>query len=205
MAEIAIKRLARSIAYIQVEGTAPLIVNRFSEKARQMMEDKQQGRANIREPKQPEVLYEAAAYRLEDGTYGFPAAGFKGALVGAVRYFKGSKLTMTALKQMIFVRGEGEDQLVRIEAPEPKMRTDTVRNATGVADIRYRPMFWPWRASVPVEFIQGQFTIDSLIALLDASGLGGIGEWRPSAPKSMTGMFGTYAVVADQDVKEITL
>lgn len=135
---IAIKRIGRSEARITIDGTAPLIVNKFSAKARQMMLDKQMGKANVREAKNPEENFEAALYRLDDGRYGFPATGFKAAIVDAARYFKGSKVTMADLKQMIFVQGEGTDLLVPIEAPEPKMREDTVRNATGVADTHRR-------------------------------------------------------------------
>jgi hypothetical protein len=60
MPDIQLKRLARSLAEIPIEGTAPLIQHRFSEKARGMMLDRQQGKATEREPKNPEALFEAA-------------------------------------------------------------------------------------------------------------------------------------------------
>ncbi len=204
MAEIVIQRLGRSMAEIRVEGTAPLIVNRFSEKARQMMEDAQQGRARVREPKNPEQLFQASLYPLPGDRYGVPATGFKGAIVDAARYFKGSKLTMTGLKQAIFVKGEGSDMLVPIEG-EPKMRVDTVRNATGVADIRYRGEFWPWSATIQIVYIKGMFDLSSLVALVDAAGIGGICEWRPSSKESKTGMFGTFQVTDEQDAKEVVI
>lgn len=196
MPEIQLKRLGRLRADIPIEGTAPLIQNRFSEKARQMMLDRQQGTALEREPKNPEALYEAALYRLPGDRYGHPAVAFKDAVVGGVRFYKGSKLTMTGVRTMLFVMGEGADMLVPIDGI-PKMREDPVRNASGVADLRYRPVFWPWRATLSVAYIPNQFSLSSLVALVDAGGNGGVGEWRPE--------FGTFKVAEDVDVKEVQL
>lgn len=218
MAEITIQRIGRSLAEIRIEGTAPLIMNKFSEKARQTMEDKQQGRASIRQPKNPEELFEASLHKLPPVTdpkgkgkpgevrYGVPAPAFKAAIVDAARYFKGSKLTMTGLRQQILVRGEGSDMLVPLseESSPPKMRTDPVRNATGVADIRYRGEFWPWSCTLQVIYVTSQFDAGSLVALVDAAGMGGVGEWRPSSKESKSGMYGTFSV-PDQDVRVVTL
>jgi hypothetical protein len=77
------------------------------------------------------------------------------------------------------------------------MREDPVRNSTGVADLRYRPSFWPWRARLQVVFIRSQFNLESLIALVDAGGNVGVGEWRPE--------FGTFKVADDADATEVQL
>jgi hypothetical protein len=205
MAEISIQRIGRSLASIRIEGTAPLIMNKFSEKARQIMEDAQQGRARVREPKNPEELFQGSLHRLPgEDRYGVPATAFKAGIVDAARYFKGSKLTMTALKQAIFVKGEGPDMLVELDTGVPKMRTDPVRNATGVADIRYRGEFDPWACTLEVVFLPTMFDVSSLVALVDAAGMGGVGEWRPSSKESKSGQYGTYQV-PDQDVKVVTL
>ena len=93
---------------VPIIGTTPLIVHRFSEKAKRQMLDAMQGRKSPKENKNPEAEYEAAFYRLKDGRYGFPAIAFKGATVGGARFY--SQVTMTALKQFMFFRGEvGED------------------------------------------------------------------------------------------------
>jgi hypothetical protein len=196
MPEVQLKRLGRLAATIPIEGTAPLIQHRFSEKARQMMLDRQQGTAAEREPKNPETLYDAALYRLPGDRYGHPAVAFKSAIVGGARFYKASKLTMTGLKIMLFVVGEGADSLVEIVG-EPKMREDPVRVSGGVADLRFRPVFWPWRATLTVAYIPNQFTLESLVALVDAGGNVGIGEWRPE--------FGTFKVADEGQVKAVQL
>ena len=192
MPEIQLKRLGRQQARIRIEGTAPLIQHRFSEKARGMMLDRQQGVAVEREPKNPEEFFEAALYRLPGDRYGHPAVAFKSAIVGGARFFKGSKITMTGLKTMLFVVGEGADSLVEIEG-QPKMREDHVRNSSGVADLRFRPVFWPWQATLTITFITNQITPSSLVALVDAGGNAGVGEWRPE--------YGTFKVADDTEAE----
>lgn len=203
MAEIQLQRIGRAMASVRIEGTAPLIVNKFSSKARQIMLDKQMGRTVQRQPKAPEELYQASLYPMSDDRYGFPAVAFKAAIVDGARYFKGSKITMTALKQMIFIRGDGTEMLVPIEGT-PKMREDTVRNATGVADIRFRGEFWPWSAVLSVVYVPSMVDVTSILALVDAAGMGGVGEWRPASKESKTGQYGTWTV-PEQDVKEVRL
>jgi hypothetical protein len=213
MAEIELKRVGRVMARIPVEGTAPLIVNKFSAKAMQIMLDKQMGEAVQREPKNPEQLFRDSLHVLPpaDGQdrYGFPATGFKAAMVNAARYFKGSKITMELLKQAIYVRGEGSGMLVPLldgTAPAvPKMRQDNVRNASGVADIRFRGEFWPWSATLEVVYVSGLLSLGSIVALADAAGLGGVGEWRPASKESKTGVYGTWHVPDSADINEITL
>ena len=193
MPEISLKVIEREVLSIDIEGASPLIPHKWSEKALRMMREAQSGskaRA-ARTAKVPEDEAEGALYRLADGTPGMPATAFKAAMVGAARLFQG--VTMTALKSAIFVHGEGQDQLVPIDG-EMTLREDTPRNATGVADLRYRYAFWPWRASLQVEYLTAMVDKESVIALVDAAGNGGVGDWRPSAPKSLTGTFGRFRV-----------
>lgn len=184
--------LKTSSVVVRVEGTSPLIVNRFSEKAKEMMLQAQMQTTRVKkDAKDPHALYEASRYRLPDGRDGMPAAAFKAAMVGAARDFDG--ITMTSLKTAIFVEGEGAEQLVPILGT-PEMREDAVRNASGVADLRYRAMYHPWAVDLTIEFLPQRVSESSLLALLNAAGRGGVGEWRPSAPKSSTGSYGRFKV-----------
>jgi hypothetical protein len=180
---------------VPVRGKTPLIVNRWSEKAKAMMLQAQQTTARSKkDPKNPTELFEASRYRFPDGRDGFPATGFKASIVFAGRLFEG--VTQVLLKQTIRVLGEGDDQLVELTFDEDAltMREDTPRNANGVADLRYRAQYWPWSATLHVETIGGQLDRGSIVSLVDAAGIGGIGEWRPTAPKSATGSYGTFEV-----------
>jgi hypothetical protein len=194
---IRLRRLERVTFEIPIQGTAPLIANRWSEKAKQQMLEAQQTKARAKkDPKDPVANFEAARYRLPDGRDGFPATAFKAAIVGAAREFEG--VTLVGMRTSIFVKGEmaGQEQLVPLTFGDLIMREDTVRNASGVADLRYRPQYWPWSATLQVQTTAGKFDLESLFALVDAAGIGGVGEWRPSAPKSFTGTYGTFEVLA---------
>ena len=191
---ISLQRIKREVAIVEVKGTAPLIVHRWSEKARRMMLDAQQGRKNPKQLKDPAQDYESSMYRFGDGSHGFPVMGFKSATVkGGGRLF-GKSVKMTELRQMMvfLADGEGNDgtQLTKISG-EPSMREDMVRVGMGTADIRFRAEYRDWSAFIRVEFVPTIIDVDSVVALIDAGGTNGIGEWRPEK----NGSYGTYEVV----------
>lgn len=193
-ASINLQRIERGRIEVPIVGTSPLIVHRFDEKAKEMMLAAQQTKTRAKkEPKDPVACFERSRYRLADGADGFPAVGFKAAMVDAARLFDGVK--MTELRAALHVVGEGVEQLIRIEADEPRMREDTVRVGMGTADLRYRAEYSPWSATLVVNFVPSMISVESVFAIVDAAGMGGIGEWRPS--KAKTGIYGTFQV-ADQ-------
>lgn len=179
---------------VPIRGLSPLIMHAWSEKALQMMREKQAGNRSRKklDPKVPEDEAEAATYRLPDGRPGMPATAFKSAIVGASRLYDG--LTLVETKQLLFVEGEGPDQLVAIEG-DSYIREDTPRIGMGTTDLRYRPCFPEWSADLRVTFVPQRIDLESILNLVNAAGLGGVGEWRPSAPKSLTGTFGRFEVV----------
>jgi len=190
---ISLTPIKRQTILVPIEGITPLIVHRFSEKAKkQMLLDQDKTRAKAkRDPQDPEAEYNAARYILDANRDGFPSVGFKAAIVGAARLFDG--ISMTALKQAIYVTGEGAEQLVHIQAT-PEMREDVTRVGMGTANLRYRPVYTPWSALLTVNFVPSMINESSVLALVDAAGMGGVGEWRPSAPKSATGSYGQFKV-----------
>jgi len=198
--QINIDKIGRETLHVPIIGTSPLITHRFSEKAKRLMLDNMQGRKSPKSVKNPEEEYEAAFYRLKDGRYGFPALAFKSATVGGARFYHG--LTMTSLKQTIFFNGEpGSDgqQLIAIDG-EPNMREDVVRVNRGGTDLRYRPEFREWSATLEVLYVTSLLTRASVLSLIDAGGMGvGVGEWRPEKD----GDFGTYQIDPTRNVEVI--
>ena len=191
---VSLKRIVREVAVVDIKGTAPLIVHRWSEKARTMMLDAQQGRKTPKQLKDPQADYESSMYKFEDGTAGFPVMAFKSATVkGGGRLF-GKAVKMTELRQLLIflANGVGTDgtQLVSIKG-EATMREDMVRVGMGTADIRYRAEYRDWTAQLRIEFVPSVIDIDSVVALVDAGGTNGIGEWRPEK----SGSYGTYEVI----------
>lgn len=197
--QIQIDKIAAETMIVPILGTAPLIVNRFSEKAKRQMLDNMQGRKSPKEPKNPEAEYEASFYRMKDGGYGVPVIAFKAAMIGAARFY-GKNVTMTALKQFVFFRGElGDDgrSFARLTG-EPRMREDVVKLGRNGTDLRYRPEFLEWSTTIEVTYVTSALTRDSVLSLIDAGGMGiGVGEWRPEKD----GDFGTFRIDQSRNVE----
>lgn len=168
---------------LRIIGDSPLISHKWSDKAKQMMLDKQMGKAIPKKaPKDPEQEYLDSLYVHPDGGYGFPAVAFKAAAVSACRSVDGIK--MTEARAAFHIPGE----LVRIEG-SPEMREDMVRIGMGTADIRYRGEFKEWAATLMIRFNQNVLTPSQIANLFNVAGFGvGIGEWRPEKDGSY-GMF----------------
>lgn len=174
---------------IPIKGISPLIVHAWSEKVKREMADKQAGKAKNKKHdiRVPEEDYENAKHKSSQGWEGFPAAGFKAAMV------RGAKMTGLVMKDTqtgFFVKADCEEtQLVRIIA-EPRMRTDMVRVGMGSADIRYRPEYVNWSAILTIEYNAGVISLDQIYQLVKAAGYGcGVGEMRPEKTKFNYGRF----------------
>lgn len=188
---------------VPIVGTAPLIVQRFGFKARNSIQAGQSGAAKVKKaPRDPDYDFQDARHLLPDGSDGFPAVGFKAAIIGGARVLESA--VMTRLKQGVFLYGEGPDNLVRIESEPPEMRTDYVRIGKGTTDLRYRPQYWPWSATLHIQYIEQLVNLENLLALIQAGGFGGIGEWRPSSKMSMTGSYGTFELDKSRDLVSLS-
>lgn len=205
---VQINKIDAETLNVPIIGTAPLIVHNFSEKSRRQMLEAQQGKKKVKEVRDPRAEYEAAFYRIlhDDGTegYGFPVTAFKAATTGAARFYDKS-ITMTALRQFMFMRGvmtkADAQMLVEING-EPEMREDVVRlgGPSRSADLRYRPMFPQWTCTLNVTYVKSSIDRTSILSLIDAGGMGiGVGEWRPER----RGEFGTYAIDATREIEVI--
>ena len=174
-------------ATINIVGTSPLIVHRFGEKAIKMIADKQGKKSKERPARNPEEEMDDALYKFADGVRtGFPAVGFKAAMIrgGSILGY-----VMKELQQVLFVVPD-EGDLVEIIG-DYEMRTDMVRIGMGTSDIRYRPEYKSWRATLKIRYNEAIVSQEQVAQLINAAGFGcGIGEWRPE--KSKTGCFGTW-------------
>lgn len=199
---VEISRIASEEMIVPLVGTSPLVVSRFSEKAKRQMLDSQQGRKAPKQVRDPDAEYESALYYHDDGSYGFPVSAFKLATAGAARFY-GKDVSMTALRQFIFMRGEMSNrcgqQLVRVDG-EPKMREDVVRlgGMSRSADLRYRPEFQEWSVLLRVVYVTSCLSRNSVLSLIDAGGMGiGVGEWRPEH----RGEFGCYTIDESREIE----
>lgn len=173
---------------IKLVGDSPLIMHKWSEKAKRAMLNRQMKIATqAKEAKDPEKDYEDSIYRDGDADYAFPSIAFKSAIVSACRFTDGTK--MTVVRGAVHVEGE----FVKIDGT-PAPREDMVRIAMGTADIRYRAEFENWRATVRVSFNKRTLSAAQVVNLFSLAGFGvGVGEWRPEK----NGQFGRFHVATE--------
>lgn len=182
-----IERLELDIQHIRLtlRGTSPLIVHRWSEKAKKQMLEKQMKAATKgKEAKNPQQDYEDSLYVLPDGSgYGFPTIAFKAAAVRAGTY---CDMKMTHLRGAFHINGE----LAPITG-SPRPRDDMVRVGMGTADIRFRGEFPEWTADLDITLNRRAVSVEELVNLFNIAGFAvGVGEWRPEKD----GQYGRFEV-----------
>jgi len=186
---VEVKEFSINEVQIPIVGISPLIIHAWSAKAMREISDKQAGKAKNKKHdiRVPEDDFEQAKHKSPEGWDGFPAAGFKAAMI------RGAKMIGMVMKDTqtsFFIKADCEEtQLVRIYG-DCRMRTDMVRVGMGSADIRYRPEYPEWSAILTVEFNSGVVSLDQIYQLVKAAGYGcGIGEMRPEKTKFNYGRF----------------
>jgi hypothetical protein len=189
------------VVEVRIRGTAPYMQHRFSKKA-EIMAKQEQG-TTARGKKQHaardfEKDYEDAKHVSTDGWCGIPAPALRAALISACRI---ANFQMTKAKLSVFVEADGMcakdgTPLVRLVG-EPEMVTMPVRNETGVVDIRSRPLWREWSATLRLRHDNDQFKYQDVLNLLMRAGMQvGIGEGRPDSKKSAGMGYGLFTVEA---------
>lgn len=195
---------------VRIAGDTPLIMHRWSEKAKRMILEKQmkKTKSSAKEAKNPiedfiESIYwmegkpseyteEAFEEACRNGArFGFPVTAIKQATISSA-YRNGITKDMASLRGAFFIAGEGSELLAEVKGCTPTMREDTVRVGMGVADIRFRGEFASWYMDLQVSYnANGAYTLDQIINLINVGGFScGIGEWRPEKD----GNYGMYHV-----------
>jgi len=204
-AVISIRPIEVKETTIRIVGDSPLIMHAWSEKAKRMMLEAQQGKAKGKKkpvknpvddfiqaaywmsgkPQYPDDASEeecAAAFEaaIENGaTFGFPVTAIKQAAQSAA-YRLGWVKNQMGLRGSFFIKGD-ENGMVQIHSDTPEMREDMVKVGMGTADIRYRPQFNHWYIDLLISYnAASEFSLESIINAINAGGyVCGIGEWRP--------------------------
>lgn len=216
---IAIRPIETKVVEVTIVGDTPLIMHAWSEKAKRMMLEAQQGKAKgkkkpIKNPvadfcesmywltNKPEYTDDASEEEvtkafetaIQNGAkFGFPVTAIKQAAISAA-YRLGWVKNQMGLRGAFFIESDFGD-FVEIKSDVPEMREDMVRIGMGTADIRYRGQFNHWSATFRVKYnASGDFSLENIVNVINAGGfVCGLGEWRPEKD----GNFGTFHVKTD--------
>ena len=188
----------------KIRGTTALVQNRFSAKAMEQMRATQEAGSTaksrkVRTAKDFEALFEDAKHVSMEGWEGFAASSIRNAAISAC---KACGYVMTKARLAIFVEADGEDRvdfspLIRITKGEAVQWVAPTRNATGVIDLRSRPMYpTGWEAILRIRYDAGMLTDEDVANRMTRVGEQvGIGEGRPDSKNSAGLGYGLFELV----------
>lgn len=210
-----IKEPSLKIINVTIEGTAPLLVHRLSQKLRDQSNIDPHIEAPVKKKRgeniqSPDEAFRECLYWLDkDGNeiatgrdaskhkyWGFPAGGLKQAMISACRQY--DNLTMAGMKGTFFVLGSH----IRIEGT-PQIQQEQGRDGvfvriggkgagTGTPSIRYRAEFPKWKSNISIRYNADVISAESVMNLLQTAGFSvGLGEDRPD---KKGGSFGTFTI-----------
>lgn len=196
---------------IRLVGTAPLMMARFSQKAMLAMQDKMTGETKpgskkVRAKRDFEDDCEQAKHYMnvegeKEPVVGIPCSALRSALISACRL---TGATMTRAKISLFVPAQGYDTVDQVPLfrvyGESRMVIAPVRNATGVFDLRARPVWDQWYCEPLISFDADQFSTSDVLNLLRRAGMQiGLLEGRMDSRNSAGLGYGSFEV---QEISE---
>lgn len=212
---VEIKPIEMCTVEVTLVGDTPLIMHAWSEKAKRMMLEAQQGKAkgkkkDVKNPvddfiqslywltekpdttgKTEEECEELFTQAVENGArFGFPVTAFKQAAISTA-YRMGWTKDKMSMRGVFFIDTDFGD-MTEIISDSPEMREDMVKIGKGIADIRYRGELKNWRTTFRIKYnVNGQYSLENILNVLNAGGIVcGVGEWRPEHD----GQFGMFHI-----------
>ena len=189
--KVEIPRPKFRVLELKLIGSAPFVMHKFSQKARNQIISTQKAGTQakgkkIREPKNFDEVYAGAMHLTPEGWCGIPAGAFRNAMISACRTV-GYKMTHAKLAAFVLADGydsDDETPLIRIYG-DPQRHTTYARNDNGSVDIRVRPMWKKWHCTVRIRYDSDMFSEADVINLMMRVGQQvGIGEGRPDSKNS---------------------
>lgn len=177
--EVKLGRIKKTQVVVNVTGTTQLVQHKFDEKSRKQILDKKLGKkSRKREKSDPKAEYEAAMHLTADGKYGIPVSAVKCALINAAH--KDIGIEKTLVKKGVYLICHDPNGVIEMQCSEPIMREDPVRVGMGGTDLRWRPQFDNWSATIEAELTDMFMDQETFVNLLDLAGsAAGLCENRP--------------------------
>lgn len=175
-------------------GETPLMVNRFDEKSKRQMEEKQLKKAKVaREARDIKAEFESTMYKIpgKRTTYAIPAAGLKNCAVSACRFVDG--VAMTTTKGCFQVINDVDGLIpLKVDKPVVDERIVRVGNFGNKKPMtRYRAKFEKWSCTFDVKLNENVMSVEQLMNLYETAGFHvGLCEYRPEK----SGNYGMFSV-----------
>lgn len=201
--EITIPAINIQFITLKIVGDTPLIVHKWSEKAKREILEKQQKKAKTKgyDVCDPVADFVNSIYWLEGEPEEKTEAGFEAAIKSGKARFGFPSIGLKAAATSAGYRSEVTKNIVSINAKFhilgdyieidgiPEMREDMVTVQSGGADLRYRGEFKEWSSTFTVKYNASAISAEQIVNLINLGGFAsGIGEWRVEKSGS-NGMF----------------
>lgn len=184
--KIVLKPLIIKTMKVQIIGKSDLLQNKMSEKTKDMLERKMEGKGNEKANRDFLNEVEGKCHKIDaKGTIGIPTTAFKNAIIESSVYIDGmsKKLAKSIIIEGDYVPLKYKSRTVNKTMGRPRM------SATPMPI--YRPQFKDWSCELTVSFNSSQISPEVIINLFRLAGFhNGVGSWSPAK----SGSYGCFDV-----------
>lgn len=199
------KRPTINMISVPIVGTGSMLMHRFTDGTVKGFIDKANGIQEVDKQKNIPIQtqFERSRYIIGETktkgkpVLGFPASGFKGAIVAAARQHGDKKVSMSIVKQAITIDIDPEVHEMFLpfddyETCEPRVdRICTNNSGKKNSNISVRAEVRGWKATLNIIFDPNSLTHEQVLQLVSIAGMSvGIGAWRPTS----NGNFGRFKI-----------
>lgn len=187
--EIVVPTLSLGVLKIQIKGKTPLLMDKFPEDVREQILDKQVGKTKGKKQlRNMDAEYEKAFHKLPNGEIGFPAQGFKSAMIESTSFVGSKDFSKKLLKGIQIVNSEGNDLI-----PITYKKISKLKHYPKAGNTKISPMLEDWECELVIQYDQNNISPQDLVNLLNYAGFYyGIGIWSPRA--KCGGKYGMYEI-----------
>lgn len=173
-------------ATFKIVGKSPLLSDKMPQATLNAIQDKQAGvaKGNKKQVRDIELEIDEAVHYLQDGSVGFPAAGFKAGMIEATS-FVGDKMFSKKL-----IKGLQIVNVVDGLVPISFKKKDVLKHNVG-SNTKHTPQFHDWTCNLEIKYDENNVSASDLATLINYAGFySGIGIWSPRCKSG--GSYGMY-------------
>lgn len=183
--EVTVNPIQLGLMNVSIKGISPLLMHKFSDKNKEAMLDKQQGKSKEKTNRDIKAEVEDSIYKTASGQVCFPSIAFWKAMIESAPYLQGmdKKLVKGAVKII--------EPMAILKFKKKSVNEAICRLSSGVRMIRFRPQFDSWTTEFTIKYNASQINAGQIINLIKLAGFHiGVGDWRPQC----SGAYGQFTI-----------
>ena len=175
---------------VKIEGTSPLLMNRFRDKSIDTKSKKRTGSMGVAEIEDKLYIY--------DGNTHIPAVYFRNSIVEASKQFKITGKGKATYSKLVGATVDVMPEMIPLKEKYIPFRIAAVNPSTKGRMMVTRPRFDKWTAEFEIILNDEGVPKEVMNEILEQSGrYVGIGDWRPEKK----GMFGKFMITSFKEAE----